>query len=91
MTPTFEPFDFYWDYHSSEVGDRQHWQVYVYIHARGGDGNYTYYNGEELMAGPEFTLVWGCGFDMVGQFVVTTGDGQRLEKPYYFFQVPCSK
>jgi len=90
VTPTFEPFDYYWDYDRSEVGDGQHWQVFVSIHARGGDGNYTYYNGDEMMGGPEFTLVYGCGYDMVGKFIVTTGDGQRLEKPYYFFAVPCT-
>ncbi len=92
VTPTYAPLGtFYWDSQSSEVGDGQHWQVYVYFHITGGDGNYTFYNGDELLgSGPEYTLQYGCGFPMIGKFIVVSGDGQRTEKDYYFEDVPCT-
>ena len=66
------------------------------MHITGGDGNYTFYNGEENyrnnipLPGSEFTLQYGCGFDMVGKFIVVSGDGQYSEKDYYVFAVPCT-
>jgi hypothetical protein len=92
ITPTYEPLGtFWWDYQRSEVGDGEHWQVYVYLHITGGDGNYTFYNGEEELPGPENTFQYGCGFPMLGKFIVVSGDGQRVEKDYYFEDVPCTK
>ena len=92
VTPTYEPLGtFYWDYQTSEVGDGQHWQVYVYFHITGGDGNYTFYNGDQLLGpGPDFTLTYGCGYPMLGKFIVTSGDGQRAEKDYYIDPHPCT-
>jgi ferric-dicitrate binding protein FerR (iron transport regulator)/predicted Ser/Thr protein kinase len=98
ITPTYEPLGtFYWDYHATEVGDGEHWQVYVHFYITGGDGNYTFYNGEEnfkngeALPGPENTFQYGCGFPMLGKFIVVSGDGQRAEKDYYFDDVPCTK
>jgi hypothetical protein len=73
-----------------EVGDGQHWQVYIYFHITGGDGNYTYYQNDELITGPEYILVWGCGFPAVGKFVVVSGDGQRAETPFWIDPVGCT-
>jgi len=70
--------------------------VYVYLHITGGDGNYTFYDGEENytnntpLPGPEFTLTYGCGYPMMGKFIVVSGDGQRTQKDYYFQDVPCT-
>ena len=92
IPPTYEPLGtFYWDSQATEVGDGEHWQVYVYLRITGGDGNYTFYNGEEPLPGPENTFQYGCGFPMMGRFVVVSGDGQRAEKDYYFPDVPCTK
>jgi tRNA A-37 threonylcarbamoyl transferase component Bud32/ferric-dicitrate binding protein FerR (iron transport regulator) len=91
VTPTYAPLGtFYWDYHSSEVGDGQKWQTYIYFHITGGDGNYTFFRDEELITGPEYTLIWGCGYDAMGKFVVISGDGQRTEKDFWFQKVPCT-
>jgi hypothetical protein len=94
VTPTYEPLGgFRWDHQTSELsaqGDYEHWQLYVYFHVSGGDGNYTFYNGDELLGpGPEFTFIYGCGFPMMGKFTVVSGDGQRWEKDYYFEPHPC--
>ena len=92
VTPTYEPLGhFYWDWQTSEVGDGQHWQVYIYFHVKGGDGNYTFYKGEELMGTElEYTMVYGCGFPMMGKFTVFSGDGQNWTKDYYFEDPPCT-
>jgi predicted Ser/Thr protein kinase len=93
VTPTYAPLGtFYWDEgDKKEVGDGQHWQVYIYFHITGGDGNYTFYNGDQLLGpGPDFTFTYGCGYPMLGKFIVVSGDGQRQEKDYWIEPAPCT-
>jgi len=83
------PLDFNW--HPDESTLRiikydwgsEDWAVIVVIEAWGGDGNYTYNWSNEKEVEQRFEVLARACFPAVGGLIVTSGDGQRKEKPVW--------
>ena len=70
------------------------WTRPVFMEARGGGGNYSYYWNDELKAGPINTNVTfdvsSANGAIIGKARVTSGDGQSFEEELYLPPVDCN-
>ena len=83
------PLDFNWHPDESTLEIIQYdwgtedWTVIVVIEAWGGDGNYTYNWKRERDVEQRFEVIARACAPVLGELIVTSGDGQEKVKPVY--------
>jgi len=84
-----------WDIAGTEQCSDAMWSKLVYINGRGGDGVYTYYWNDELLAGPtngSYThKMHTTGGAIVGTGKVVSGDGQVAGKELWITVPACAQ